>query len=42
MCGDWNTRVGTLHPKIGENEIIRNSMDATMGTRAKWIIEMCE
>jgi hypothetical protein len=42
MCGDWNTRVGNLHPKVGETEILRLSEDATEGTRAQWVIEMCE
>jgi hypothetical protein len=42
MCGDWNTRVGTLHPQIGDNAIMRQSIDTVVGARAQWIIEMCE
>ena len=42
MCGDWNTRVGTLHPKFGETAITRLSEDETVGLRAKWIIDTCE
>ena len=42
ICGDWNTRVGNLHPKIGDIEIIRINEDTTVGTRAKWVIETCE
>ena len=42
MCGDWNTRVGNLHPKIGETDILRCSLDTTVGTRAPWVIDTCE
>ena len=42
MCGDWNARVGTLHPKIGDSSIARHSLDTIVGTRAQWVIEMCE
>jgi hypothetical protein len=31
-----------LHPKIGDNPIERQSLDTTVGTRAQWVIEMCE
>lgn len=34
VCGDWNTRVGNLHPKIGEVDIPRCSEDNTVGMRA--------
>ena len=27
ICGDWNTRIGQLYPKIGESEFRRRSMD---------------
>ena len=27
MCGDWNARVGSLHPKIGDSPIVRHSLD---------------
>ena len=42
ICGDWNTRVGNLHPQIGDTEIHRKSEDATVGMRAQWVIETCE
>jgi hypothetical protein len=42
MCGDWNTRIGTLHPKIGESTVARKSLDLAVGTRAQWVIELCE
>ena len=42
LCGDWNTRVGTLHPKLGETAITRLSEDATVNMRAKWVIDTCE
>jgi exonuclease III len=41
-CGDWNARVGTLHPKIGETDIQRLTEDKITNTRAKWIIDTCE
>jgi hypothetical protein len=42
MCGDWNTRIGNLHPKIGENDIHRVSLDPITSTRAPWLIALCE
>ena len=27
VCGDWNTRIGQLYPKIGESDIHRRSLD---------------
>ena len=27
ICGDWNTRVGNMHPTIGDNSITRLSDD---------------
>ena len=42
MCGDWNARVGTLHPNIGDSPIVRHSLDEIVGMRAQWVIEMCE
>ncbi len=41
ICGDWNTRIGNLHPKIGETEMLRQSDDPTVGIRANWLIETC-
>jgi len=42
MCGDWNTRIGTLHPKIGESTVARKSLDIAVGKRAQWVMELCE
>lgn len=42
LCGDWNTRVGSLHPKISDTEIKRISDDDIVSPRAQWIINMCE
>ena len=42
ICGDWNARVGNLHPKIGDIPIERKSDDMTIGIRASWVINMCE
>jgi hypothetical protein len=42
ICGDWNTRVGNLHPKFGDTHLSRVSEDNTVGDRAKWLIGMCE
>jgi hypothetical protein len=42
MCGDWNARIGDLYPKIGEKEIPRKSLDQTVGSRAPWVIALCE
>ncbi len=42
VCGDWNTRVGNLHPKFGDAHLNRVSEDNTVGDRAKWLIGMCE
>ena len=42
MCGDWNTRIGQLHPKIGETDILRVSLDPIKSPRAPWLINLCE
>jgi hypothetical protein len=42
ICGDWNTRVGTLSPCINDHKIPRKSADRTTCTRAPWLIEICE
>jgi exonuclease III len=42
VCGDWNTRVGNLHPKIGENVVLRQSEDTNINARAQWVIGLCE
>jgi hypothetical protein len=42
MCGDWNARIGDLYPKIGEKEIPRKSLDQKVGSRAPWVIALCE
>ena len=41
-CGDWNARVGIMHPKIGETDTSRVSEDNTVNARAKWVIDLCE
>ena len=42
MCGDWNARIGELYPKIGEMCIPRKSLDQRVGSRAPWVIALCE
>jgi hypothetical protein len=42
MCGDWNARIGQLYPIIGETGIPRKSMDQRVGSRAPWVIALCE
>jgi hypothetical protein len=42
MCGDWNTRIGNLHPQIGATDIHRVSLDPIINTRAPWLIALCE
>jgi exonuclease III len=42
MCGDWNTRIGNLHPKFGTTDIPRSSIDTKVGSRANWLIETCQ
>jgi hypothetical protein len=42
MCGDWNTRVGNLHPTIGEIDVHRVSLDPVISARAQWLIALCE
>ena len=42
MCGDWNARIGDLYPKIGEKGIPRKSLDKIVGSRAPWVIALCE
>jgi hypothetical protein len=42
VCGDWNARVGNLHPKFGDAHLDRVSEDITVGDRAKWVIGICE
>jgi hypothetical protein len=42
VCGDWNTRIGQLYPKIGETDIPRRSVDTRTSQRAPWFIETCE
>jgi exonuclease III len=42
MCGDWNARIGELYPKIGETCIPRRSLDQRTGSRAPWVIALCE
>jgi exonuclease III len=27
VCGDWNTRIGQLHPKVGDSDLGRRSID---------------
>ena len=41
-CGDWNARVGVMHPKFGEYDRDRRSEDQIVNTRAKWVVELCE
>jgi exonuclease III len=42
MCGDWNARIGELYPTIGETGIPRKSLDQRIGSRAPWVIALCE
>jgi hypothetical protein len=42
ICGDWNTRVGTLSPNIEDTIIPRRSADRMTCQRAPWLIEICE
>jgi hypothetical protein len=42
ICGDWNTRVGTLSPNIEDTIIPRCSADRMTCQRAPWLIETCE
>jgi hypothetical protein len=42
ICGDWNTRIGNLYPKIDEKDIPRVSLDPIVSTRAPWLIALCE
>ena len=42
MCGDWNARIGDLYPTIGEKGIPRKSLDKIVGSRAPWVIALCE
>ena len=42
MCGDWNTRIGQLYPKIGDTDIQRVSLDPIISSRAPWVIQLCE
>ena len=42
VCGDWNARVGNLHPNFGDTHIERVSEDTTVGDRAKWLVSLCE
>jgi hypothetical protein len=42
ICGDWNTRVGTLSPIIADTVIPRRSADRMTCQRAPWLIETCE
>jgi Endonuclease-reverse transcriptase len=42
VCGDWNARIGNLHPKFGHKEIYRTSDDETKGNRARWVLDICE
>jgi hypothetical protein len=41
-CGDWNARVGVMHPKFGESDSSRESEDHIVNARAKWVIDLCE
>jgi exonuclease III len=42
MCGDWNTRIGQLYPKIGDVDIPRINLDPIISSRAPWVIQLCE
>jgi hypothetical protein len=42
ICGDWNARIGEMSPNIGDNTIPRKSLDSTVNSRAKWVLDLCE
>ena len=41
-CGDFNTRVGTKAPCVGELKLGRASQDPRVCPRAAWLIQLCE
>ena len=41
VCGDWNTRVSTASPRVGEVQLTRCSMDVIRCARANWFIDVC-
>ena len=40
--GDFNTRTGTLAPRVGETQLQRASEDSVVCPRAGWLVELCE
>jgi exonuclease III len=42
VCGDFNTRTGTLSPTIHDQPTYRHSIDHRRCPRATWLIDLCE
>jgi hypothetical protein len=42
VCGDFNTRTGTLSPNVKDQPTARLSIDLRRCPRAPWLIELCE
>jgi hypothetical protein len=42
ICGDFNTRVGTLAPDVDGVIIERHTVDKVVCPRAKWFVHTCE
>lgn len=42
ICGDFNARLGTYAPKIGDIQLQRAGCDTVVCARAKWMLRACE